>query len=197
MKSRKSYLVSAFIIAFSVLLVIPMWGVYGMLSPEEGGHAHGGEMVMAMEFQQKTMKFKEEHKLPDGTVEADHDEPVYIIASQYTFTPNKIRMKTGEHYDVQVLSIDVVHAFSVQMGGTSYNSLVMPMMVTALEIAPIEPGTYLVICNEYCGLGHDYMYFTIIVEEGEEGEEHHDEDEEHHDEGEEDEEHHDEGEEHK
>ena len=165
MKRTKSYLVVAFIIAFSVLLVIPMWAVYGVLLPEEGGHG-GGEMVMAMEFQQKTMAFKEEHELPDGTVEADHDEPVYIMASQYAFTPNKIRMKTGEHYDVRILSIDVVHGFTVQMGGTSYNSLVMPMMITEIEFAPIEPGTYLIVCSEYCGLGHDYMYSTIIVEEG-------------------------------
>ncbi len=167
MKSSKKYLILAFIIAFSVLLVIPMWGVYGVLNPEEGGHAHGGEMVMAMEFQQKVMEFQKEHKLPDGSVEAQHDEPVYVMASQYVFTPNKIRMKTGEHYDVRVLSSDVVHALSVQMGGTSYNAVVMPMMVTALDIKPTQPGTYLVICYEYCGLGHDYMYFTIIVEEGE------------------------------
>ena len=169
MKSTKSYLVVAFIIAFSVLLVIPLWAVYGVLLPEEHG-GHGGEMVMAMEFQKKTMAFIEEHKLPDGSVEANHDEPVYIMVSQYTFTPNKIRLKAGEHYDLQMLSSDVIHAFSVQMDGTSYNTVVMPLMVTALEVKPTQPGTYLVICNEYCGIGHDYMYFTIIVEEGAEHE---------------------------
>lgn len=169
MKSTKGYLVAAFIIAFSVLLIIPLWAVYGVLLPEEAGH--GGEMVSAMEFREKTMAFVEEHKLPDGSVEADHDEPVYVVASQYTFTPNKIRLKAGEHYDLQILSVDVLHAFSVQMGGTSYNAVVMPMMVTALELKPTQPGTYLVICNEYCGIGHDYMYFTLIVEEGAEHEE--------------------------
>ena len=178
MKSTKSYLVVAFIIAFSVLLVIPLWAIYGVLLPEEHG-GHGGEMVMAMEFQQKTMAFIEEHKLPDGSVEASHDEPVYIMVSQYTFTPNKIRLKAGEHYDLQMLSSDVVHAFSLQMDGTSYNTVVMPLMVTALEVAPTEPGTYLIICNEYCGIGHDYMYFTIIVEEGAEHEDEEDEEDEH------------------
>ncbi len=187
MKNTKGYLVVAFIIAFSVLLIIPLWAVYGVLFPEEGGHAHGGEMVMAMEFREKTMAFIEEHKLPDGSIEADHDKPVYIVASQYTFTPNKIRLKTGEHYELQILSIDVVHAFSVQMDGASYNAVVMPLMVTALEVAPTQPATYLVICNEYCGIGHDYMYFTLIVEEAPEHEE-----EEHHEEEEEEEEHHEE-----
>ncbi len=187
MKSTKSYLVVAFIIAFSVLLVIPLWAVYGVLLPEEGGHAHAGEMVMAAEFQNKVTEFIEEHKLPDGSVEAQHDEPIYIMASQYIFTPSKIRLKAGEHYDLQILSSDVVHAFSVQMDGTSYNAVVMPLMVTALEIKPIQPGTYLVICNEYCGIGHDYMYFTIIVEEGDEHEDEHEEDEHEEDEHEEDE----------
>ena len=169
MKTTKSYLVTAFIIAFAVLLVIPLWAVYGVLLPEEAGHAHGGEMVMPMEFREKTMAFIEEYKLADGSVEASHDEPVYIVASQYTFTPNVLRLKAGEDYQVQLLSIDVVHSFSVQMNGTSFNAVVMPMMITSLNIAPTQPGTYLVICNEYCGIGHDYMYFTIIVEEGEEG----------------------------
>ncbi len=190
MKSTKSYLVVAFIIAFSVLLVIPLWAVYGALLPEEHG-GHGGEMVMAMEFRERTMAFIEEYKLPDGSVEAQHDEPVYIVASQYTFIPNKIRMKAGEHYDLQILSSDVVHAFSVQMDGTSYNTVVMPLMVTALEVAPTQPGTYLVNCNEYCGIGHDYMYFTLIVEEApeHEEEEHHDDEEEEHHDDEEDEHH--------
>jgi cytochrome c oxidase subunit 2 len=52
------------------------------------------------------------------------------------------------------------------MGNSSYNAVVMPGIVTALKLQPAKPGRYLVVCNEYCGLGHDYMYFSIIVEEG-------------------------------
>ncbi len=165
MKSTKSYLVTAFIIAFSVLLIIPLWAAYGVLLPEEHG-GHGGEMVMATEFQQKVNDFIEEYSLPDGSVEHNHEGPAYIMASQYTFTPAKIRMKTGEHYNLQFLSSDVVHAISVQMDGTSYNAVVMPTVVTSLDLEATRPGTYLFICNEYCGIGHDYMYFTLIVEEG-------------------------------
>lgn len=168
MKSTRSYLVVAFVIATSVLLVIPLWAIFGVLLPEEGGHAHGaGEMVMASEFGDKVAELIEEHGLPDGSVEAHHDEPVYVMSSQYTFSPNTIRLKAGDDYAFQFLSSDVVHAISVQMGDTSFNAVIMPMMITKLEFRPIVPGTYLVICNEYCGIGHDYMYFKIIVEEGE------------------------------
>src|SRR3972149_10929420 len=174
MKSSNSYLVAAFVIAFSVLLVIPMWAAYGVLFPKEGGHApHGaGEILMASEFEEKTARFIEEHRLPDGSVRAEHGKPIYVMAIQYTFRPNIIRLTAGEQYDLQMLSTDVVHAFSVQMGDTSYNAVVMPKMVTALKLKPTKSGTYLVVCNEYCGIAHDYMNFSIIVEEAE-GEEHH------------------------
>lgn len=164
MKSTRSYLVTAFVIAFSVLLVIPLWAAFGVLLPEEGGHG-GGEMMMAGEFRGKVADLISEHGLPDGSVEAGHGEPVYVMVSQYTFSPNTIRLKTGEHYVFKFLSVDVVHALSVQMGGTSFNAVVMPMMVTEVEFKPTQPGNYLTLCNEYCGIGHEYMYFNIIVEE--------------------------------
>lgn len=173
MNSPKSYLTAAFVVAFSVLLIIPMWWVYGVLLPDDGGHAHGAEATASSsEFEEKTTRFIEEHRLPDGSVRAEHDKPIYVMANQYTFRPNIIRLTAGEEYDLQMLSVDVVHAISVQMGRSSYNAVVMPGIVTALKLKPTKPGKYLVLCNEYCGIGHDYMYFSVIVEEAA-GEKHH------------------------
>lgn len=163
-----AYLVAAFAIAFSVLLIIPMWAYYGVLLPSEGahGHAHGGEEAMsAAKFEELSRRFIEEHRLPDGSVRVRHGSPVYVLASQYTFTPNMIRITAGEEYELRMLSADVVHAFSIQMGGTSYNAVVMPKAVTALRLEPKTTGGYLIVCSEYCGIGHDSMYFSINVEE--------------------------------
>lgn len=166
MNSPRSYLTAAFVVAFSVLLIIPMWWAYGVLLPDDGGHAHGAEATASSsEFEEKTTRFIEEHRLPDGSVRAEHDKPIYVMANQYTFRPNIIRLAAGEEYDLQMLSVDVVHAISVQMGRSSYNAVVMPGIVTALKLKPTKPGKYLVLCNEYCGIGHDYMYFSVIVEE--------------------------------
>ena len=166
MNSPKSYLTAAFVVAFSVLLIIPMWWAYGVLLPDDGGHAHGAEATASSsEFEGKTTRFIEAHRLPDGSVRAEHGKPIYVMANQYTFRPNIIRLAAGEEYDLQMLSVDVVHAISVQMGRSSYNAVVMPGIVTALKLKPTKPGKYLVLCNEYCGIGHDYMYFSVIVEE--------------------------------
>src|SRR3989337_4371090 len=79
MKSSNSYLVAAFVIAFSVLLIIPMWAFYGVMFPKEGGgHAHGaGETLAASEFEEKTGRFIEEHRLPDGSVGVAHRKHIY------------------------------------------------------------------------------------------------------------------------
>jgi heme/copper-type cytochrome/quinol oxidase subunit 2 len=162
-----AYLAAAFAIAFSVLLIIPMWAYYGVLLPSEGGHghAHGGEEAMSAEkFEELSRRFIEEHRLPDGSVRVRHGSSVYVLASQYTFTPNTIRLTAGEEYELRMLSADVVHAFSIQMGGTSYNAVVMPKAVTALKLEPKTTGTYLIVCSEYCGIGHDTMYFSVSVE---------------------------------
>lgn len=165
-KNPNAYLIAAFVMAFSVLLIIPMWWAYGVLLPHDGGHAHGAEAtVSSSEFEAKTAQFIKEHGLPDGSVRAEHGKPIYVVASQYAFSPGILRLAAGEEYDLQMLSRDVVHAISVQMGGTSYNAVVMPGIVTALKLKPAKPGKYLVLCNEYCGIGHDYMYFSVIVEE--------------------------------
>lgn len=166
-QSPKGYLVAAFVIAFSVLLIIPMWWAYGVLLPEDGGHAHGAEeLVSAAAFEETTARFIEANKLPDGSVRAEHGKPIPVMAVQYAFKPSTVRLEAGEEYELQMLSTDVVHAFSVQMGSTSYNAVVMPGVVTAIRLKPTRPGTYRVFCNEYCGIGHDYMYFSIIVEDG-------------------------------
>jgi cytochrome c oxidase subunit II len=169
MKSARACLIAAFVIAFAVLLIIPLWALYGVLLPHDGhghGHAHGEvESVKSAEFEERTARFIEAHRLPDGSVRASPQTPIYVVARQYSFVPDRIRLSAGERYELQMLSTDVVHAFSVQMGNTSYNAVVMPHIVTTVELTPQKPGTYLIVCSEYCGLGHDFMYFSIVVEE--------------------------------
>jgi cytochrome c oxidase subunit 2 len=163
---EKTYLIGGFVVAFSVLLFIPFWHGYGVLLPEEGGgHAHGGEEVDPAEFIQKTNRYIARNQLEDGSVQAvpDHGDN-YLIAAQYSWKPDKIRMVAGEDYSFKIVSVDVVHTFSVVMGDSAYTTVVMPDMVTELEIHAETPGEYLMVCYEYCGIGHDLMFTTFVVE---------------------------------
>src|SRR3970282_352858 len=55
MKSPRMYLVLAFLLAFGVLALIPIWYALDAIKPEEGGHQEpgGGATVSVEEFESK------------------------------------------------------------------------------------------------------------------------------------------------
>lgn len=50
-----------------------------------------------------------------------------------------------------------------QVANTNLNAMVMPGHVTKITQKFDKPGKYLVLCNEYCGAGHQVMSTTITV----------------------------------
>ena len=47
-------------------------------------------------------------------------------------------------------------------GGTQQ---VLPGEVSTVRYTFKRPGEYRIICNQYCGLGHQNMFGTIVVKE--------------------------------
>jgi heme/copper-type cytochrome/quinol oxidase subunit 2 len=187
MKSRTAYLVTAFIVAFGVMVLIPVWFALDAVEFEAGDHHGGGEMVPVEEFESKVREQMNKYGLPDGSVRPPPGN-VYIVAEQFEFIPGTIRLTAGEHYSLVFLSPDVLHGVSL-IQEKSLNSVVMPEMSSVMSIEPMRQGEILILCNEYCGEGHDLMKGKIIVEarregvpEHKHGEEEHHEKEEHHEE---------------
>lgn len=165
--STKSYLAFAFILAFlGVFTFVPLVSLYGGYEAEGGGgHQHGSvEEVNLTEFKLETEELYQEHKLPDESYQAEPHEMVHILARQYSFYPNTIRMKTGERYTLMITTEDVVHGFSIQLGESSYNGVILPGFITTIEVVPLKPGNYSMYCSEYCGVVHDMMKGKLIVE---------------------------------
>jgi cytochrome c oxidase subunit 2 len=90
---------------------------------------------------------------------------VYLGASQWVWRPSEIRLSAGVTYRVWVSSTDVLHGLSIvsKDGSFVYNVMVMPGMAYAIHIRFDKPGEYYIICNEYCGIGHQYMVGKIVV----------------------------------
>jgi len=95
------------------------------------------------------------HRLGDGRYEA------YYVASVFMFTPAKLQIPVGANVTFYVTSSDVVHGFEIAK--TDVNAMVIPGWVNSASHTFRTPGTYLLICNEYCGIGHQTMYGTIEV----------------------------------
>ena len=71
-------------------------------------------------------------------------------------------MPAGVPVTFRITSPDVLHGF--QIVGTNVNLTVAPGYVSEATTTFETPGEYLVVCNEYCGLGHHLMQGKVIVE---------------------------------
>lgn len=91
----------------------------------------------------------------------DNRYEAVMIAYAFGFTPEKMEIPVGATVDFMVTTTDVVHGFYVV--GTNINLMVVPGEVSHLSHTFDKPGEYLILCNEYCGVGHEYMATTIVV----------------------------------
>jgi len=85
-----------------------------------------------------------------------------IVASAWAFNPAEIRVPVGAEVRFTSTATDVLHGIHVE--GTRINMMLIPGQVTHTTYTFQEPGEHLVICHEYCGLGHHFMYGKVIVE---------------------------------
>ncbi len=58
-------------------------------------------------------------------------------------------------------SPDVIHGFYIQ--GTRVNLMVIPGQITRASYRFQRPGEYLLLCHEYCGVGHHTMHGKVVV----------------------------------
>lgn len=89
---------------------------------------------------------------------------VITVGMMFAFAPAEIRVPAGKPVTFRLTSPDVVHGF--QIVGTNANTMVVPGYVSQFTTTFPRPGEYLIVCNEYCGLGHHRMFGKLIVEEG-------------------------------
>ncbi len=92
---------------------------------------------------------------------SDHVYEAYYIARIFAFEPQKIAIPVGSRVTFFVTSADVEHGFYVP--GTAINSMVTPGWVSSVAHTFAKPGTYLLACHEYCGVGHQAMAGSIEV----------------------------------
>jgi cytochrome c oxidase subunit 2 len=164
MQGSKSHLLTALLLAFLVLILVPVWFLVGAVGGS--AHSHGGMMMMPDAFQQRIDAQQEAFGLEDGSVRPSWERPVYIMARQFAFVPHTIRLERGRHYDLAFYSPDVLHGSTlVDIGGGTLNAVILPKRMTMLSIDPTQAGELRIICNEFCGIGHHLMKATLIIED--------------------------------
>ncbi len=96
------------------------------------------------------------HKIKTGEYEA------YYVGHIFAWEPRTLTIPKGAHVTFFVTSTDVIHGFSIPETGV--NTMVSPGWVSTVTHTFAKAGTYLLLCNEYCGGGHQAMATSITVQ---------------------------------
>jgi cytochrome c oxidase subunit 2 len=87
---------------------------------------------------------------------------IRISARQYEFSPDHLTLKRGEPVTLVLTTEDRKHGFLSD--GLGIDADILPGKPTEITVTPQKPGTYTVLCDHYCGIGHEQMRMTIVVE---------------------------------
>ncbi|MGB0722095.1 MAG: cytochrome C oxidase subunit II [Gammaproteobacteria bacterium] len=92
---------------------------------------------------------------PDGSY------TVRMIAGRYSFYPQQIELPVDSDVTFRITSPDVLHGVHVPF--TNMSTMVVPGYVAEVTTRFTREGEFQFLCNEYCGLGHDYMWSRLKV----------------------------------
>jgi cytochrome c oxidase subunit II len=98
---------------------------------------------------------------PGITKVGENEYEVVMTLAAFAFNPANIEVPAGSTVHFTLTSKDVVHGFEI--AGTNTNAMVMPGHIQKITQKFDKAGSYLILCNEYCGAGHQLMSTTITV----------------------------------
>lgn len=109
-------------------------------------------------------QFRELRDVPAGAIR------IHVVAKQWMWQfvyPNgtdaeeELRVPVGEPVELVMTSRDVIHSFYVPAFRLKQD--VVPGRVTNMWFEATQPGTYEILCTEYCGAGHSLMRGRIVA----------------------------------
>jgi len=127
----------------------------GMHPPSQ--HTHRIDPAKAME----TAPFDKRELKQIG----DNEYEAVMIAFAFGYEQQTIEVPVGAKVHFTVTSTDVVHGFAIPR--TNVNMMIVPGEVSHVTHTFDKPGEYLILCNEYCGVGHEIMAAKVVVTGGE------------------------------
>ncbi|MCG3190695.1 MAG: cytochrome c oxidase subunit 2 [Burkholderiaceae bacterium] len=151
----------AFIWCMVMFFMMPYWHVYGKqnlsnetyrVKPEQFSRA-AEEMVAKY-----TVRTETDEKIP--VVKPPVGSDVFLIARLWAWWPI-LELEQGKTYRLHLTAMDYQHGFSLQP--ENINIQVVPGYEHVVTVTPNRAGTYAIVCNEFCGIGHHKMVTKLYV----------------------------------
>lgn len=124
--------------------------------------------VTSEELRESVDAFKAEAEERDDGAYIPPGDDVYVVGMQFAWDGLPVVLETGREYNFHLGSYDVQHGFSIRPEHAYSQQINLHVTPGKEWIVPMEfdePGTYHVLCNEFCGEGHEGMHGEIYVED--------------------------------
>lgn len=145
----------------------------------EGGHGGAGPSLSPDEFRRLAEDFAARHGGGAGAAADPHaghgmahgaavapkdvNEDVYLMAYQWGFAPEVLRLEANRAYRLRMMAVDVSHGAAIRLGPGSRIVRLRANTLVEQTATFSRPGDYLVYCTVYCGPGHARMQGRLIV----------------------------------
>lgn len=98
------------------------------------------------------------------------EQVVDVVGQQWSWQISPVMVHAGSPVEFRVTSKDVNHGFAIYApdGRIATQTQAMPGFTNTLVHTFAQPGTYTVMCLEYCGIGHAPMTteFKVLAASG-------------------------------
>ena len=101
------------------------------------------------------------NSMASGGVEKK-EKTIKITAHKFDYEPGQIHLKVGEPVILELTSRDVTHGFNIPDLGLRAD--LKDGQTARVRLVPVKRGTFEFHCDNFCGVGHEEMNGTIIVE---------------------------------
>lgn len=91
----------------------------------------------------------------DGTIH------ITMVGAKYGFYPQEVVVPVDTPVTLRMASADTIHGFHVK--GSNMASMLIPGYVSEVSTVFKQTGEFPMFCNEYCGVGHHYMWSRFRV----------------------------------
>jgi cytochrome c oxidase subunit II len=154
-------------------IVIALTWCLIMFAMMVGWHIWGNQNLSTETYRTKPELFtaKAQAMVDKHTVRTETDEKtpvvapppgsdVYMLARLWSFWPI-LELEKDKTYRLHLTSMDYNHGFSLQPA--NINIQIVPGFEHVITVTPNQSGTFSVVCNEFCGIGHHRMVGRIYV----------------------------------
>ena len=152
-KLEKFWIWLTTITAFVATAVIGFYALHLNIHPPSNVETiDSSRLHLSKEFNEKNLGVK---KNTDGSI------TVTLVAARYGFFPSHITVPANTPVKLRIASPDVLHGFHVP--GLNFATMVIPGYVSEVNANFPKTGEFFLLCNEFCGLGHDHMWSKLTV----------------------------------